>query len=95
MSLPNNEKKLFIFYTLLQHEHGVEKLREFLKTDDCLSHSIIKGISDGKLDIVPPTPAQQNLSLTDTAFQYFVEQKAADGYIYGSVKSFRLLVGLD
>ena len=95
MSLTNNEKKLFIFHTLLQYESGIEKLRDFLETDDFLNHSVIKEISDGELKIVPPTPAQQNFSLTDTAFQYFVEQKAADGYIYGSVKSFKLLVGLD
>lgn len=95
MSSQNNEKKLFIDSSLLVTECGVEKLREFLKIDDFLNHSIISGISEEGLVIIKPTYAQQHFSLTDTAFQYFVEQKATEGYVYGSVKSFKNLVGLD
>ncbi|MBO5479335.1 MAG: hypothetical protein J6A04_06600 [Clostridia bacterium] len=95
MALQDNEKKLFIICTLFQSECGVEKLREFLKKDEFLNHSIIRGISGEELVISDPTYAQQHFSLTDTAFQYFVEQKATDGYLYASVESFKKLVGLN
>lgn len=92
MALSNNEKKLFINSSLFESEHTIDKLRTSLSTQDYLNRTIISGVIEEGLVVINPTPAQQNFSLTDTAFQYFVEQKIADGYVYGSVESFKKIL---
>ena len=95
MTLLEQETKLFIHHKLLTSEIGTELLRSLLSsTMELANHSIIADIIEDHLEIIPQTPAQQNFSLTDTAFQYFVEQKAMDGFIYGSVKSFKSILGV-
>lgn len=95
MALQNNIKKLFIHNSLLILECGVEKLREFLLTPEIMNHTVISGINEDALVIQLPSLARQRYTLTDTAFQYYVEQKVTDGYVYASIESFKKLVGLD
>lgn len=95
MELANNEKQLFIHRSLFISECGVEKLRDFLVRNNIFHHSIISGINNEELVVIEPTLAQRRFSLTDTAFQFFVNQKTMDGYLYGSLESFKIMVGLD
>lgn len=93
MTLLAQESKIFIHQALLTSEIGTELLRKLL-TEELPNHCIIASISEDHLEITRPPLAQQNFSLTDTSFQYFVEQKAIDGFIYGSVKSFKNILGV-
>ena len=95
MNLSNKTTKLFIHRDLLASANGREKLQDFLhENQNLLNHTIIKGItSDGMLDTVEPTLAQQSCSLSETSFQHFVAQKAVDDYVYASYESFVRLVG--
>lgn len=95
MALLEQEIKLFVHHELLTSELGTDLLREFFSSGKVIeNHCIIRGIAEEHLDIVPPTPAQKMLPTTDTAFQYSVQQKAMDGFIYGSVESFKSILGV-
>jgi hypothetical protein len=93
MNLTDKETKIFIYSELLNNEQGIYLLRELFTQEQLLNHTIITGISDGALEIVPPTLAQQQNTLASSAFVYFVEQKIMDGYLYGSLHSFNNLIG--
>lgn len=95
MALSKQKVKLFVYHELLVSELGTELLREFFSAGKVIENNcIIRGIDDGKLDIIPPTPAQKKLPTTDTAFQYFVQQKIVDGFIYASSESFKRILGV-
>jgi hypothetical protein len=94
MNSSDKETKIFIHSELLNNEQGVEELRETFNNTTLLNHTIIVGIVDGALKIIPPTPAQQRYTLQNSSFVYFVEQKIMDGYFYGSLYSFKKFLGI-
>lgn len=95
MALLEQETKMFVHRDLLVSKTGVDLLRGLFSSEgEIENHCIIKGITEGNLDIIHPTPAQKSLPLTDTAFQYFVQQKAVDGFIYASAESFKVVLGV-
>lgn len=89
--MSDKSKRLFINNNLLMSECGFEKLRGFLAENEVLHHSIISGITEDELIVIPPST---RYSLTDTAFQYHVEQYVKDGYIYLSLESLKKMLGL-
>ena len=93
MKLNDNEIKIFVHRDMLLLEVYYEKLKNWLySSSEHLNHTIIRGINeeDGELDIVYPTEAQQKLS--DISFEYFVEQKVQDGFLHGSLETFKKFV---
>jgi hypothetical protein len=93
MNLNDKENKIFINSELLNNEQGVYLLHELFTQKQLLNHTTINEIGDdGNLVIVPPTLAQQTNTLASSSFVYFVEQKIMDGYLYGSVCSFKSLI---
>lgn len=91
-NLSDKETKLFIHNSLLVSMEEKELLRNFLTHCEGLHHSIIRDIDNDELIYTKATPAQKKFSLTDTAFQHFVEQKIADGFLYASLESFKALI---
>lgn len=95
MDLSSKTTNIFIHYSVLAQEAGVEKLKElFFLTKEFPNSLIIKGVKEsGELNIVRPAKVRQERSLADTDFQCFVAQKLSDGYLYGTVESFKQIVG--
>lgn len=88
MALTKSETCIFVKGNILQSLEGLRRLQVYLTTtDDILKNTIVEGYNEKGIKSVPPTVAQQNYSLTDTAFQYFVTQKSIYGYIYVSVET--------
>lgn len=87
--------RIFIHHRVLASEAGVEKLKElFFLTKEFPNSMIIKDVKEsGELNIISSTPIQQKCSLTDCHFQYFIAQKIEDGYLYGTIESFKHIVG--
>lgn len=93
MALTKSETNIFVKGSVLQSLEGLRRLQVYLTTtDDILKNTIVEGYGDNGIKTVPPTVAQQNYSLTDTAFQYFVTQKSIYGYIYVSVETLEHIV---
>lgn len=85
--------KIFIHHDVLSSEMGRSKLRHFfIYADEIPNSLIIKAVEKSELNIINPTPAQQECSLADNHFQYFVAQKVVDGYLYGTADSFMRMV---
>lgn len=80
--------RVFIHHSFLSDKTDNSELREYIKCHDILQHTIFDMNVDGTLKVTRPTLAQQNFGITDTAFEYFVEQKITDGFVYGSLGSF-------
>lgn len=88
MALTKSETCIFVKGSVLQSLEGLKRLQVYLTTtDDILKNTIVEGYNEKGIKSVPPTVAQQNYSMTDTAFQYFVTQKSIYGYIYVSVET--------
>lgn len=90
----NNETNLFIHSSLFIGDSGKAVLRDYLEKSEPVNNSTIMDISEKDLVILEQTTAHQNLSLSDTAFEFLVKQKVSDGYIYASVDNFKKMVGL-
>ncbi len=95
MNLSNKTTKLFIHRDLLAFVKGREQLQDYFHGHPSIpNHTIFKGIrEDGSLDIVGPTFANQNCTLTETSFGHSVAQNAIDDYVYASYETFLILVG--
>lgn len=91
----NDKIRVFIHHSFLSKNIDNSQLREYINSHDILQHTIFDMNADGTLKVTPPTPAQQNFSLTDTAFEYFVEQKIIDGFVYGFLGSFKEKLNID
>ena len=93
MALTKSETCIFVKGNVLQSHEGLRRLQVYLTTtDDILKNTIVEGYDEKDVKTVAPTTAQQSYSITDTAFQYFVTQKAKFGYIYASVETLEQLV---
>ncbi|MCI9287507.1 MAG: hypothetical protein HFJ57_06045 [Clostridia bacterium] len=95
MASSSETAKIFIHHDVFSSELGRLKLRLFFDyTDEIPNSLIIKEFPESELNIVRPTPAQQECSLADNHFQCFVAQKVNDGYLYGTAYSFMKMVGI-
>lgn len=92
MALTKSETNIFVNGNVLQSLEGLRRLQVYLTTNDILKNTIVESYDDNGIKTVPPTVAQQNYGLTDTAFQYFVTQKSIYGYIYVSVETLEHIV---
>ena len=90
----NNEINLFVHSSLFIGYSGKAVLRDYLEKSEPVHNSTIMDVSEKNLVILEQTTAHQNLSLSDTAFEFLVKQKISDGYIYSSVDSLKKLVEL-
>lgn len=95
MVLSDKTTRIFIHHNVLASEAGVEKLKElFFLTKEFPNSLIIKDVKEsGELYIIRPAKSRQEGSLSDVDFSLFVAQKIADGYIYGTLESFKHIVG--
>ncbi len=94
MKIADNEIKLFVHADILRLQNGFDEMRKCLLSNNVfLNHSFIK-LGENGLEVIKPTIAQQKYSLTDVCFQYFVEQKVMDGYIYCTLDSLKKIAAV-
>ena len=96
MNIPDNKIKLFVHRDVLLSEDSFAKFKKWLSLDAKfhLNNTSIDGIDEnGLLNICYPPLARQNYSLFDPGFQRFMIRKANDDYLFGSLETFKKLVG--
>ena len=79
--------KIFVHRDVFR-EKCITSLSTYLMLNTPRNHSTIETDNLGNLKVIPPTPAIEN-SLEN--FQYVVAQKALEGYLYGSLASFKAI----
>lgn len=84
-----DKTRIFIHSIFLSDDADTNELREYLNSHTILEHTQFSQNADGTLKVTLPTRTQQNFSLNDTAFSYFVAEKIFDGYVYGFLGSLK------
>lgn len=90
-NLSDKETKLFIHHSLFLSEEGYFKLRDFLSSSLVTHHCSVLGIREDELDVKQASTSMYNHSMT---VMCNVLQNVADGLLYGSLETFKKMVGL-
>ncbi len=90
-----NNTKVFINSIFISGKIDTSDVREYVKMHEIKQNSFITLNNTGELMVVPPTRLQQNLTIADSLFHNFVEQKIMAGFVYGFLESFKEQLNID